>query len=45
VHKQWEPAKGAFNDLVRVYPQKATHPPIIAYLAECDKNLSAKPQP
>ncbi|MBI4471365.1 MAG: tetratricopeptide repeat protein [Acidobacteria bacterium] len=40
-HKQWSPARAAFADLIAVYPEKANHPPIMEYVADCDKNLSA----
>ena len=38
-HKQWAKAKLAFEELVREYPSKATHEPIMQYIGEIEENL------
>jgi len=43
-HKQWEQAHAAFEDLVRYYPAKASHPPIVRYMEEVADGLSGSSQ-
>jgi len=43
-HKQWEQAHAAFEDLVRYYPAKASHPPILRYMEEVADGLSGSSQ-
>jgi outer membrane protein assembly factor BamD (BamD/ComL family) len=31
----WAKARVAFQDLIAAYPEKASHPPIMEYLAQC----------
>jgi TolA-binding protein len=38
--KQWKTSLAAFQDLTKSYPQKAIHPPIVAYMQECERNLT-----
>ncbi len=39
-HKQWGQAKSAFEDLVRYYPAKGSHPPIVRYMEEVADGLA-----
>ena len=41
VNKQWPQALTEFQNLVQVYPAKAVHPPIVAYIADCKKQIEA----
>jgi tetratricopeptide (TPR) repeat protein len=43
-HKQWQEANVAFEDLVRYYPAKASHPPIIRYMEEITDGLARPSQ-
>ncbi len=40
-HKQWVASRAAFVELIKAFPEKAKHPPIIEYIERCDKNLAA----
>jgi len=42
VHQEWSESQNAFNELIKLYPAKAQHPPIVAYLAQCQTKLAAK---
>jgi tetratricopeptide (TPR) repeat protein len=39
---KWKEAREAFNVLIREYPEKATHPPIMKYIEDCDNGMSAR---
>lgn len=43
-HKQWEKASAAFEELLRYYPAKASHPPIMRYMEEIADGLVSKSQ-
>lgn len=38
--KQWAISLAAFRDFVKAYPHKAIHPPIVAYMRECEQHLA-----
>lgn len=39
VKKQWPEALTAFQELIKAYPEKAGHPPIVYYLEDCHKHV------
>ncbi len=40
--KRWTEARAAFDDLITHYPEKAVHPPIVKYIEDCEKGMSAR---
>ena len=39
-HKQWKDAQDAFAELIKFYPAKANHPPIVQYIGEIEAGLT-----
>jgi tetratricopeptide (TPR) repeat protein len=39
-HGKWQPARAAFEDLVKAYPDVLQHPPIQEYIQQCDQHLA-----
>jgi TolA-binding protein len=39
--KKWALSLAGFKEFVKAYPPKATHPPIMAYMQECEKHIAA----
>jgi len=40
--QRWTESKAAFDELIRNYPEKAVHPPIMKYMEDCEKGINAQ---